>query len=453
MNEQRTLDERLGRLAVGPGDASDETLRVRAATLRSRADRRRVRRRRGVVAAVPVAALLVVAAVFLTGGSGGTEIRSQPANGDRATSDTSDPPLTDGGTIGEATGLSVTVSPNTDLRDGDQVTVQSDGLDQLTSPMLIQCAGDLTAATALGRCDLRQLDPADSLATGSQISANETVTVRRIISISTIDDGAPTTYDCATEPAGCVLAIGDSAPPVRGAYAPLVFRAGEPLPTPQIAADPASELSDGSVVTVTGSGLRPNSIHSILQCSVPDDRDDPVRACDEMGLPTARTDGRGELRTHVTARAAIYGSGGRIDCTRTRCEFAVGEGDGGRVAGAPLSFAADVVAPVPALRISPAGPYIDGQEVNITGSGFPPGSDIGGQIGICPVGKDTAIEERCSRPSVTATVVDADGMFEMTARLSPFVMITGPCTEPPGCHLGWVLPHGPTVAITPLDFR
>lgn len=340
-------------------------------------------------------------------------------------------------TFGGLEGLSLTVSPQRDLADGDLVRVQVDGGDQLVDPIVVQCAGDVSAATATYRCDPRALETAN---------AGATVTVRRVISISAIGT-TPTRYDCATQPAGCVLAVGETSP-IRGVAVPLDFSPGAVVGTPEVSVGPADSLEDGQVVALTGRGFRPNSSHRIVQCSTVD-----PGACDLAAAGGARSDADGTLRAEVPVAAALYGYRGRVDCTTTSCELSVVEDLGGRLAGAAISFAEHVRAPTPALVISPEGPYADGQRVTVRGSGFPAGEDVAGRIGRCPNGKDTAVEERCVYPSIVPTVVDDDGSFEVEIVLRTSSVFAPACDGPPGCHLGWVIPKGPTMAITPIEFR
>ena len=67
--------------------------------------------------------------------------------------------------------------------------------------------------------------------------------------------------------------------------------------------------------------------------------------------------------------------------------------------------------------------------------------------------KDTSIEERCGYSVITPMIVGEDGSFETTFRIRATIATSGPCTDETGCHLGWVLPHGPTIAKVPLDIR
>lgn len=444
------LDNRLARLAEPAPDPAE--LRRRAATIRTRAARRRTRRR-GIVglAAASVVVVAVLAAAALVGRDDRSGLTTGPATTPSPTdattpptapptTSTSRPPTT---LLNTAPGLALTVTPAAGLRDGEPVHVHVEGLDQLSNPQIIQCAGDLTVERVTRRCDLRPLEVVGGTA-GGPVQPDQVVAVRRTISTS---DGETTTrYDCATEAAGCVLAVGEMTLPVRGAAVPIRF---DPvaLPTPRVSVRPATALADRQPVTVHASGLSPNLTYRIQQCSV-----GPEPACEELTWPTARADRKGRLTTEVPALAALYGWRGRVDCTVTRCEVVVADDTGVRFGAGPVAFAPGVQARVPRLSIDPPGPYRDGQVVTVRGTGFPPGIDIGDQIGQCPVGKDTAVEERCGRSTLSEVLVDDDGTFTMTYELHDSLLFTGSCRTAPGCQLGWVIVHGPTMAPVPLEF-
>jgi hypothetical protein len=152
----------------------------------------------------------------------------------------------------------------------------------------------------------------------------------------------------------------------------------------------------------------------------------------------------------LTVRAAIYGYGGRLDCTNVDCTIAVSDAHGRTLAQAAIPFADDVRPPVPELRLDPPGPYVDGQQVTLHGTGFPPGLVVTDAIGQCPADLDPAVEERCGYVTAggPAVVVADDGTFAAT-----FPLHAGSCPTPPGCVLAWVIPHGPMGASVPLPFR
>ncbi len=430
---------------AGPGPAE----------VRTRADRRKARRhRRLALGAVPVVALLVVAAATALTGNDRSEsvvtgtdpitTETTIASTTTAAGPTTTSPRT---TLGGLEGLTIDVTPTTDLRDGQLVTVEVGGIEKLTNPIIILCTGDVTQQTAARACDLTPLELGGTSEGDDGFSDTQQVAVRRIIRLpqeanAEDDQGGP--WDCATEPAGCALVVGNNSLPATGVGVPVTFSA-DGLPTPTVSVAPTDGLQDGQELTVDATGLRPNTTYQLTQCGQGDDA-----VCDEITWPSAKTDGDGILRTTYPAHTAIYGWRGRTDCTSEPCVIQVGAEGSEAAASAPIGFAPDAVAPAPRLEVSTPGPYQDQQVVTVTGTGFRPGQDIGWEIGQCPNDKDTAVEERCGYDTIgDAVVVDEAGTFSLEVRLHR----TGACGQPAGCHLGWVINHGPTLAKVPLEFR
>lgn len=196
-------------------------------------------------------------------------------------------------------------------------------------------------------------------------------------------------YDCAQEPAGCVLAVGPYLLPPRAVLIPLAFQ-DVPAASPTGSISPAVDLQDGQEVTLTAEGLRPNATFNLQLCEAA-----PRRNCSGLDGSTAITDGAGALSTTVTVHVAIYGDDGLTDCGTAACNVVLSSLHGEPAVEVPMRFADGVIAPVPRLTIDPPGPYTDGQVVEVRGSGFPPGYDLSGNLGQCPADKDTAVEERC----------------------------------------------------------
>lgn len=113
-----------------------------------------------------------------------------------------------------------------------------------------------------------------------------------------------------------------------------------------------------------------------------------------------------------------------------------------------IGFADDVAAPTPVLALDPPGPYADGQEVTIRGTGFPAGRDLAGDIGLCPADRDTRSEERCTY-DLDPVTVGPDGTFT-TSRSVHASHGAGACADT-GCVIGWVIPKGATVARVPIE--
>jgi hypothetical protein len=266
--------------------------------------------------------------------------------------------------LGDLSGVEVEVSPRTDLRDGDSVRVTvTAGFDQLDDPVIVQCAGDVTPENVTERGELGPLPAATTSETE--------FTVARTLSLPVASsDWEPAPFDCATEPAGCVIAVGEQSPPHRGVAVPIEF-GDVPMPTPAMTVTSDEGLADGQQITVEARGLRPNSTFLVHQCEA------TTGPCDDLTFPQAETGADGTLRTNLTVVAALYTFEGPVDCTSVRCSIQVRTEGGEHRVGQDVSFADGVDAPVPELVIDPPGPYLGQQEVTLVGGGFPPGVDVG----------------------------------------------------------------------------
>ena len=363
------------------------------------------------------------------------------------------PPEAESRVIGDVSGVEVTVTPSTGLGDGDLVRVDIEELGNLPGAVLGQCTGDVTAESAVQACDFGAVvNPTSGESYQVKARGEQSVSVSRTIRIAlgSSEDNTARPFDCATEPAGCVLVVAPFELPVRAVLVPLTFTPdGSPPGPATISVNPALDLRDGQEVAVEAEGLPPNSPFVITMCQTTGG----IR-CDglERG-PTAWSDSRGVLSATLTVRAALYDVDGRVDCTIGRCEVVVGSNRGpDRSPRAAISFAPDVVAPTPRLELEPAGPYVDAEVVTVRGTGFPPEIDVGARIAQCPADKDTAVENLCGYSHVEPLVVDPDGRFTMSMKLYDGLTPTGTCRGEPGCVLGWVLPMGTTIAKVRLDF-
>jgi hypothetical protein len=216
---------------------------------------------------------------------------------------------------------------------------------------------------------------------------------------------------------------------------------------------PADGLTNDHEITVTAEGLRPNAVARVMQCRTePFVHDEGTsELCDASSEVT--TDEAGRLTHRFSVWATLYTWQGLVDCTVEDCAVAVSTDPVRTDAKTPIRFAPGTPVPTPRLSIDPEGPYADGQVVTVTGTGFRPGMDLGMQIAQCPNDKDTRVEERCGYPMQGPAIADDQGRFTVRVRLSSSLAFTGSCVDGPGCHLGWVITHGPTLAKVPLTFR
>jgi Neocarzinostatin family len=415
--------------------------------LRGRVARRRRRRRRMALGAV---ASVAIAGISLAMWRDGSEPRQQVSVDADASTTTTTPANEDEEvrTLGGVTGVTVDVTPSTGLRDGDLVEVTIEGLDELPEAFLGMCSGDVTASDPLASCDLGAVqNPATKEFQQVAATANQQVSVSRVLHTAGGGESNETrSYDCATEPAGCVLAVAPFELPARAVLVPLEFDDVSLTASATATLTPESGLGDGQEVTLRADGLTPNRVFRIGLC-----RTGPP-ACDGLDFMHATTDADGSLTTTVRVWAALYHYNGPVDCVSAGCTVVIFDSNEDRIMEVPYRFAEDVTAPEPELILEPDGPYSDGQDITVRGNEFRPGLDISGQIGQCPSDKDTSVEERCGYSLTGPVIVAEDGTFSSTFRLFDSLMFTGSCVTGPGCHLGWIIPHGTTLAKAPLTF-
>lgn len=350
-------------------------------------------------------------------------------------------------TIGDVSGVAVEVSPRTELLDGDLVEVGVEGRVNLQGAVILQCAGDVSADDVIDSCasyavEHPEWDPPMFV----RAAAQQAVSVARTIYISrgSDDPNGLRPYDCATEPSGCVLAVGPYEWPLRAVLVPLAFQ-DVPAEPPTAAIGPSADLQDGQVVTLTAAGLRPNATFQAGICEA--DRGDHCDAA--VVWPSATSDSTGSLTTTIVIHAAIYGYHGRTDCVAVACAVVVSNPADVPVAEVPVSFAEGVKAPTPQLGVDPPGPYSHLQAVTVHGSGLRPGLAVDGHIAQCPADGGHIFNSLCVRPLIDGPMVDASGQFEATV----YLWGHGPCRTGSGCTLAWVLPDGPTAASVPIEFR
>jgi hypothetical protein len=254
-----------------------------------------------------------------------------------------------------------------------------------------------------------------------------------------------------------VVAVGTIAPTVKGVAVPVTFLPGT-APAPgsgELSVGTTTGLEDGQIVTVSGRYLKAERRYSILQCAVAS-TDPTVCASDaESTAWEVVASSSGTFSTIFGVDSSVWsGWDGVVDCRIRECRLQLFDEVGAEVTTSTrLSFGAGAAVDEPRLVLDPVGPYSDGQEVEVRGSGFRPGTTVGGKLGQCPAGLDTRREERCGYGAGFGDVVSDEGTFVVRMTVRDALIFTGSCREGPGCMVAWVINHGPTVAEVPLTFR
>ena len=327
----------------------------------------------------------------------------------------------------------ISVTPAVDLVNGQTVAVT--GADFAPGEMLVlsEClTGQIESCSYGGR-----VITAD--ATGA-FSAS--FTARRGVA-----GGEPfSVVDCASAPQQCsVVAFGFSAGDL--AAQPVDFDPSVPLPTPVVSVTPQFDLADRAVVHVHASGLPPGDHIMVSEC--PADAPKGPFVCGKVFPPAILTaDADGEIDTHLRVQrdlpAGYFGfviiddattdaAGNCADAVGT-CIMRVQSLDDLLVgADVPLGFDPTAVAPPPALTLTPAGPFVDGQSVEVHGSGFTPSA----LLGMAQCRPDT---EGCDNDSLyTEFRADGEGNFTRTITMHQQYEGNGAtpvdCREPGACVL------------------
>ncbi|MGZ4799997.1 MAG: neocarzinostatin apoprotein domain-containing protein [Acidimicrobiia bacterium] len=323
---------------------------------------------------------------------------------------------------GALTPLTVTVTPTTDLVDGQTIHIVVSGLTPGGRAYSSVCAG--TAGSAGGRCDqnISGIGNADDQGT----AAFDLTLDAEFLSL----DGV--TIDCRVAP-GCSLVTQRTTAEGAPVQTPLGFRADGPLlPPPTITVTPSSDLVDGIGAHVTGSGFVGGSPVLLVQCQ------SPFAGSTDCGgaLANVTAGADGSITAEVALETVLFtNAGGEVDCRVAACSLVALRdpfiSDPRHTASTPLAFRPDgPLLPPGVLTVDPRDALVDGQEIQVSGTGFRVGSMM---IGQCAAGTGSMFE-RC--PNLQFTTLDASGAFTTTLRVQVLARIsTGfvDCLVAPGC--------------------
>ncbi|MBL8778877.1 MAG: hypothetical protein JNK12_23300 [Acidimicrobiales bacterium] len=301
---------------------------------------------------------------------------------------------------------SITVSPSTDLVDGQEVEVAGTGWPAGAELWVTVCAA------GTGHCGGTSIDvvaaPDGSFAT----------TLRPRVQF-TGPDLHP--VDCLLTPCE-VRAWPDTLN--QSAAEAIAFDPNAPLlPPPTIAVDPATDLVDGQTVTVTGDGYAPDQRYWVAQC--PASAVTLDEGCVVYGDATWASDGFG----HVVAEPALLArllaiprpTDCRVDaCTVSLVDLAANLSIEPR---ATIGFDPDSpLLPRPEIEARPSTGLRDGQTVRVVGSAFDPGEQL--LLSEC-IAID-ATPEVCDLDGGRLVTVDADGTVDAELAVhATFTQATG----------------------------
>jgi hypothetical protein len=331
----------------------------------------------------------------------------------------------------------ISVTPDTDLVRGQQVTVTGSNFPPNAFVQLSEC---LTGADQLGYCSYG--GGAGTQADGSG-SFTATLAVKR--GVLDFTNYPPSVIDCASAPQKCSVNAfsyegGDSA------SAPIDFDASVPIVVPTVSVSPQFGLADRALVHVHSSGFAPGEQVIVSQC----DSDAPTfgGSCSDGPLTILTADADGVVDTTMRVHRILTYYGGIVIIADTaNCAEAVGEcvmrvqsiEDPLAVKDVPLGFDPTAVAPPPTLTTSPAGPYTDGEQVVVHGSGFTPGGTLG--LAQCEADLEPNGHTCDSQPGglFDAFTADQNGEFTRTVTIHAQVQSTDATIDCAGDTAGCVL--------------
>ncbi|MDQ1432162.1 MAG: hypothetical protein QOF40_2764 [Actinomycetota bacterium] len=331
----------------------------------------------------------------------------------------------------------ISVTPATALVQGQQVTVTGSNFAPNAFLQLGEC---LTGFDPSGYCPFNGGSGAQADANGS---FSTTFTVKR--GVLDFSGYPPSIVDCAGAPQKCSINAfsydgGDSA------SAPIDFDPSVPIHVPTASVSPQFGLPDRAVVAVHSSGFAPGERVLVSQC----DGDVPVGgSCTNGPVDIHTADAQGVVDTTLRVHRTLDYFGGFYFFTTdtANCAAAVGQcvvrvqsiDDALSVKDVPLGFDPTAVAPPPVITTSPAGPYTDGEQVTVHGSGFTPGGTLG--LAQCAAGVEPGGPTCDSQPGglFDAFTADQNGEFSRTVTIHAQVQSTDVTIDCAGGATGCVL--------------
>ena len=236
----------------------------------------------------------------------------------------------------------LTTTPATGLVDGQRIQVTGEGFLPDSAVALKQCRVPTTT-----EADCEQPTVFASVAADGTVSTTfDLVAIVRPL--------REPSFDCRTTACALVGTRGFlNNDPRRTASVALDFASDGPLaPAPTLTVEPATGLTTGQVVTVTGSGFRADTSFVLGECGV--GAGDGYDRCYVPDFVSA--DGNGSFTRTLTVSAFARLGSGFVDCRRgPRCVVAAVDIDEGRVlTETPIAF--DPVGPAPMTPSLTAAP-------------------------------------------------------------------------------------------------
>jgi hypothetical protein len=334
----------------------------------------------------------------------------------------------------------ISVAPSTDLVHGQTVTVTGAHFAPV-SPVV------------LSECSTSSLPPGGFCGFGGPVTVTDasgafstTFVVKR--SVPDLQSGfPPQPVDCAASPGTCSLVAG-SFDFQDHAQQALDFDASVPIPSPDTSVSPQTGIADRALVHVHSAGFQPGELVALSECAA---GSSPYTQCLDARTGPLHADASGVVDTDVRVHRQITSlpnfvlsaafAPGPVDCASAfgACVLRVQAADDQIVlSDTPLGFDPNAVAPPPAVAVDPGGPYADGQQVTVHGTGFTPHASLG--VAQCAAGVDPG-PTTCDEDDwgiLSFVPVDGDGTFTQSLALHATMETsdhTVDCRAPGSCVL------------------
>ena len=301
----------------------------------------------------------------------------------------------------------VDVDPDTNLVDGQEVTVTGDGFEVVEPGFggfadIVQCREPAVDFEA--DCD-------QSTWGGGFVDLDghleETVSLEAILRLA---GGA--THDCRT--GGCVLLVRDYDEPwAEAALLPLGFDPGGALrPPPTLVADPTTDLVDGDWIEVTGSDWEEGIVYLFLCAAGATSYDD----CDPETFHDADVTVDGDVSTMVNVRTRLLvNTGEELDCRVDACSLVATQDESfHRLVEVPLTYDPTGGLVDITISVTPNADLQDGDVVHISGEGRGDGQMIAAQ---CLAGAKTFAQ--CDFDTANGVGGGDDGLIGLFNRRDP----------------------------------
>lgn len=303
----------------------------------------------------------------------------------------------------------ITVTPATDLVDGQIVAVSGNGFDDNHLVGILQCGRGL----GIDGCDPDSADLVLGISGGA---------FDRTYRVAALLDTPAGAIDCRTFVPGCRLSVNETYSFAGATQQNIAFDPVGPLePSPTVAIQPSTDLLDEQMVTVTGTGLRPGEYASLLECPAgATELDEGCRGDDD-----AVADANGQFSVRYFVEAQL----GTTDCRVAACELVLVAGDD-RIGRVPLDF--DPAGPLRAdlsLAVTPHTGLFDRQAITVDAGGYTPNGPV--EVVACQFTVDFDRDE-CDLDNALTLTASADGSIETTFTVAQILATAiGPidCTQ------------------------